>query len=128
MEMVINNNDNYKYHATHECLFFNKYLQTACVHASIPATRAAADPLKLRMRAKLIGYKSCGAVWQQSASLTRCRGRTGEPHTQVIGMTCSWLTTSAVCLGVRGSVFATLRADVAVTVGWRKRRKWRKRR
>lgn len=79
------------------------------------------------MRAKLIGYKSCGAVWQQSASLTRCRGRTGAPHTQVIGLTCSCkLKTSALCLGVRGSVFATLRADATVTVGWRTRR-WRRR-
>lgn len=71
------------------------------------------------MRAKLIGYKSCGAIWQQSASLTRCRGRTAEPHTQVIWLTCSWLTTNAVCLCVRGSVCASLRADAAVTVGKR---------
>lgn len=108
---------------------FSKYRQTARVHSSncnASATGAAADPLKLRMRAKLIGYKSCGAVWQQSASLTRCRGRTGAPRTQVIGLTCSCRqTTSAVCLGVRGSVFATPRADAAVTVGWRRRRRRR---
>lgn len=105
--------------------FFSQIQQTARVHScncNASATGAAAEPLKLRMRAKLIGYKSCGAVWQQSASLTRCRGRTGAPRTQVIGLTCfCGQTTSAVCLGVRGSVFATPRADAAVTVGWRRR-------
>lgn len=83
-------------------LLFNFFLSKEhadCTHAcncNTSAARAAAGPLKLRMRAKLIGYKSCGAIWQQSASLTRCRGRTGEPHTQVIWLTCSWRTTSAV--------------------------------
>lgn len=86
--------------------FFLSKEHADCPHAcncNTSAARAAAGPLKLRMRAKLTGYKSCGAIWQQSASLTRCRGRTGEPHTQVIWLTCSWLTTSAVfvCPGLR---------------------------